>query len=166
MRGGEWYTVFDQEIGSRDVMMNRLEFSSEQDILEGILVYKIQRQHAESDESIQDESKCIQLLVAWHVEHTKGLHVRALLVEHDKEFNWDEDKLEQLHQKYWHSLDAWVHSDGGNWILDDESVLTLPVALTNGGYKFEIFISEEKKYINVMKPFWLDVERQVLIVFF
>jgi hypothetical protein len=99
IHGGKWHAVPDQEIGINIVMRNYLEFDSGRDILEGVLVYKIQRKHIKSDEFVQDESKNIQLLIVWHVEHTKRLNVRALLVEYDNEF--DKDKLRQLYQKYW-----------------------------------------------------------------
>jgi hypothetical protein len=62
--GGRWNVVLDQEIGVDTVMRNRLEFNSKHDILEGALVYKVQRkQHIESDEFIQDGLKDIELLV-------------------------------------------------------------------------------------------------------
>jgi hypothetical protein len=77
-------------------MRNYLEFDSGRDILEGVLVYRVQGKHVKSDEFVHDESKNIQLLIAWH-EHTKGIDVSALLVEYDNEL--DEDKLRQLYQK-------------------------------------------------------------------
>jgi hypothetical protein len=97
--GGTWHSAPDQEIDADAVMQNRLEFNSGQDILKEALIYKIQIQRAESDKSSYDAPKCIQLLVVWCVERTKELYISALLVEHDKELN--EDKLRQLHQKYW-----------------------------------------------------------------
>jgi hypothetical protein len=64
------------------------------------LVYRIQRKHVGF---AQDESKHIWLLVAWGGEHIKGLHVCALVVEHNKRL--DEDRLKRLHQKYWSLLE-------------------------------------------------------------
>jgi hypothetical protein len=109
IHGGRWHVAPDQEIDFNAVMQNCLEFDVGQDILEGTLVYRIQRKHTES---VQDGSKRTHLLVAWHVERTRGLHVRALLIEHDNEL--DEDKLRRLHQKYWHSLGAWVNPIASN----------------------------------------------------
>jgi hypothetical protein len=157
IHGGKWHVVPDQEIDVDAIMRSRLEFDSGQDILEGILVYKIQRQHAKSDEFVQDKSKNIQLLVAWHAEHTKGLHVRALLIEHDKEFNWDEDKLRELHQKCWCPLDAWANPTGSNWKLDDATMLTTTIKVMNGDYRWDISISEEGDGIE--RPLWIDAER-------
>jgi hypothetical protein len=96
--GGRWNVAHDQGINVNAVMRSRIEFDSKQDILEGILAYRIHKQHTESDKSVQDESKCICLLVVWR-EYTEGLHVHALLVGHDRKLEWNEDKLRWLHQE-------------------------------------------------------------------
>jgi hypothetical protein len=154
--GGKLDVVPDQEIDVNTVMRNRLEFDSEQDILEGILLYKIQRQPAESDVLIQDESKNTQLLVAWHGEYIKGLHVRAVLIEHDKEL--DQDKLMRLYQKYWYLFDEWASSIRSNWLLCDTTILATTIKAMNGGYRWDIFISKRIRG-NVIRPLWLDVGR-------
>jgi hypothetical protein len=157
--GGIWHVTPDHEIYVNSVMRNRIEFNPGQDILEGALVYNIQRmQHSESDISAHGEATYIQLLVAWHIERTKELHVRALLVEHDREFDWDEEKLKRLHQKYWHSLNARVDHIGSNWVLSDNTVLATAIKLMNEGYKWDIFISEGVED-NVERPLWIDTER-------
>jgi hypothetical protein len=141
------------------VTRNHIELDFGQDILEGALAYKIQRQYAKSNSYAQDESKSIQLLVAWHVEYTKGLDVRALLVEYDEKFNWDEDKLGKLYQKYWHPLDVWSKLIKCNWLLNDAKLLTITAIVMNGGYRCDIFISEERTYNRTMKPLWIDTEK-------
>jgi hypothetical protein len=157
IRGGRWHVVTVQEVDVDALMRNCIEFDSGQDTMEGALVYKIQRrQHAESNEIIQDESKSIQLLITWYVEHTKELHVRVMLVEYDKEL--DEDELRQLHQKCWKSLNAWVDPVRSNWLLDNGVVLTTIVEAMNGDYRWDIFIVEGIKN-NVKRPLWIDVER-------
>jgi hypothetical protein len=156
IHGGKWYTTPDQKVNVNAVMRNHLEFDSGQDILEGILTYKIQRQHAESEEFVQAESKSVQLLIAWNIEHTKGLHVYALLVEHDKELG--EDKLRRLHQKYWHLLDAWVNPIRVNWLLNDMTMLATTVKVMNGGCKWCIFISEGNED-STERPLWINAER-------
>jgi hypothetical protein len=157
IHSGRWHVAPDQKIGVDAVMQNRLEFDSGQNIMEGALVYKIQKQHVEPDEFVQEESKCIQLLVSWRVDHTKGPHIRVLVVEHDKEFNCDEDKLRQLYQKCWHSLDALINPMGDNWLVDDATILTT-VKTMSGGYRWDIFVSEGKED-NIKRPLWIDAER-------
>jgi hypothetical protein len=158
IHGGKWNVIPDQEIYANVVMRNSLEFDSGQNILEGALVYKIQRQHAESDKFIQAESKSVQLLIAWRVDHTKGPHLCALLIEHDKEFNCDEDKLRRLYQKCWHPLNVLVNPIGDNWLLDGVAALTTTAKATNGGYRLDIFISEGKGD-SIKRPLWIDAER-------
>jgi hypothetical protein len=157
--GGRWNVTPDQKIDVDSVMRNHLELDFERNRLEGTLIYKIQwRQCAESDEFIQDESKSIQLLVAWCVDYTKGLDIRASLVEHDKDFNWDEDKLRGLHQKYWHLLDAQINPIGCNWLLNDRVVLETAIKVMNGGCKWDVFIAEGIKN-KLERPLWIDTTR-------
>jgi hypothetical protein len=156
IRGGKWHVIPEQKIDMNAVVRNHFESDSGQDILEGALVYRIQRQHAESGGFVRDESKSIQFLVAWHIEHTQKLCVRALLVENDREL--DEDKLIKLHQKYWHLLDEWVNPIGSNWLLNDTTALATSVKVMNGDYRWDIFISGGTKD-NIKRPLWIDVER-------
>jgi hypothetical protein len=170
IHGGKWHVVPDQEIDVNAVMRNRIEFDSGQDILEGALVYRLQKmetsfseikrgtqkKRAKIDKPIQDESKHIQLLVAWHVEHTKELRVRALLVEHDGEL--DEDKLRILHQKYWHLFNAQIDPIKSNWQLNDTTVLTTTITAMNGGCRWNISIAEEKGS-NDKRPLWFDITK-------
>jgi hypothetical protein len=156
IHGGRWSVIPDQEIDVNAIMRNYIEFDSGQDIVKGALIYSIQRQYAESDIPIQNESKSVQLLVAWHVECTKEPHIRALLVEHDGEL--DEDKLRHLHQKYWQSIKAWVNPIGSDWLLDDATVLKTTVKMANEGYRWNVFITEEEKN-SIMRPLWIDAER-------
>jgi hypothetical protein len=157
--------VPDPEIDANTVMRNCIELDPEQNILEGALIYKIQRKlYAESDEFVQDEAKNIRLLVTWHSEYTKGLDIRALLIENDKEFNWDEDKLRRLHQKYWHLFDVLADFIGSSWLLDDATVLTSAVDVMNGGYKLDIVIYEKKGVTVIERPLWIDTERWVSMV--
>jgi hypothetical protein len=170
IHGGEWRAALDQEIGVNAIMRNCIEFDSGQDILEGVLMYRIQRQHIESDKFIQDESKSVQLLVAWHVEHTKELHVCTLLVEHDNEL--DESNLRELHQKYWHLLETWIKSIENEWTLNDTTMLKTTVEAMNEYYRWDVFTSEEHITNNSFwrwkgknkKPLWIDRARWVAIM--
>jgi hypothetical protein len=137
MHGGKWHVAPDQEVDIDVVMRNYIEFNSENGILEGALVYKIQRKHAES---VQYESKHIWLLVAWQVKHTKGSLVRALLAEYNKKL--DENRLKGLYQKHWPSLRAQANTIRSNWTLNDATVSAISIKVMNGDYRWDIFISE------------------------
>jgi hypothetical protein len=158
IHGGRLHAAPDQKIDVNAVMRNCIEFDSGQDILEGALVYKILRQHVESDKLIQDKSEHIQLLVSWYADHTKMLHVRAVLVEHDREL--DEGELRQLHQKCWQSLNVWVNPIRSNWLLDDDDVVLMTaVKVMNSGYRWDVFTSKGVKD-NVERPLWIDAESE------
>jgi hypothetical protein len=156
MYGGRWHVTPDQKIDANAVMRNRLKFYSGRSILEGALVYRIQKKYTESDKLVQGESKQVQLLVVWCGERTKELHVRALLIEHDKKL--DKDRLKKLYQKYWHLFKEQVNSIGNNWLLYDATVLTTTVKTMNEGHRWDIFISEGIKN-NVERPLWINVKR-------
>jgi hypothetical protein len=150
--------VLEQKIDAFCAGRNFFMFYPGQDILEGILVYKMQIKHAEPDEFIQDKSKSIQILIAWHVENKKKLDVRVLLVEHERKFNWDENKLRKLYQKYWHIFMVWLHPTGFNCMLNDTTILVTTVNIMNGGYRWDIFISE-RMGDNTIRPLWVNTER-------
>jgi hypothetical protein len=138
--GGRWRVTPNQEIYVDAVMRSCIELDTRQDILEGALVYEVQRKHTES---AQDESKSVWLLVAWKGEHIKELHMRGLLVEHNKRL--DEDRLKRLYEKRWPLLRERSDATGGSWSLDDTTKLTTTIRVMNRGYKWDIFISEERK---------------------
>jgi hypothetical protein len=157
IHGERWHIAPDQEIDVDTIMQSRLEFDARKDMLDGILAYRIQRQYTDSDELICDESKSTQLLVAWHVEHKKGLHVRALLVEHDREL--DQDKLRGLHQKCWDLLEKQVDPIGRNWLLNGATVLITTVCVRNVGYRWDIVIHDEVIENDIERPLWVNAER-------
>jgi hypothetical protein len=184
IHGGKWHVALDQEIGADAVMKNRIESDSEQGILEGILAYRVKYiippEFAQSVSYLiqspdlgldmseiillvlaklaQGELTCIQLLIAWRIEHTKEIHVRAFLVEHDREFNLDEDKLEILHQKYWHVLKARVNPIDSTLLSNYMTQLVKVVRVMNEGYRWDIFITRGSDN-DVWRPFWIDEER-------
>jgi hypothetical protein len=140
IHGGKLHATPDHGIDVNAVMRNGIEFDSGHNILEGVLAYKIQRKHTES---IQDESKQTWLLVALNGEHTKGLYVYTLLVEHNKRL--DEDRLRKQYQKHWSLLKARANTTKSNWVLDNATMLKMTIKTTNEGYRWDIFISEERK---------------------
>jgi hypothetical protein len=137
IHGGKWNAEPDQEVDASTVVQNNLEFDAGQNILEGALIYRVQGKYVESD---QDESKRTWLLVAWRGEHTKGLDVCALLVEYNKQL--DEDRLRRLYQKRWPSLKARANATRSNWTLDNTTTLETTIKVMNGGYRWDLFISE------------------------
>jgi hypothetical protein len=156
IHGGRWNVTPDQEINVNTVMRNYLEPDFRKDILKGALMYGIQRKHAKYDKFIQDKSKQVQLLVVWCGERTKELHVRALLIEHDKKL--DKDKLRKLYQKYWHLFKARANPTISNWLLYDAIVSITTIKTMNECHRWDIFISKGIRN-NVERPLWINVKR-------
>jgi hypothetical protein len=148
MRGGRWCAVPGRRIHIDAVMQNRLGFDIEQGLIEGALAYKLREKCAASD---QDELNNIWFIVAWHGEHTKGLHIHALLVKHDKKL--DEYKLRKLCQKRWPLLKAQANVIRGNWPLDDATVLETTIKVMHESHRWDIFISGRISY---------NVKREIL----
>jgi hypothetical protein len=152
-----WHKVPYPKADVIDVMRNRVEFGSGQNILEEALIYRLQKiQYAESDKFVHNESKKVQLLVAWRVEHTRELHARALLVEYVRKLN--EDRLRRLYQKCRDSLKVQINPIRNNWILDDTTVLTTRIRAMDGGYGWDILISKGAKN-NVERPLRINVKK-------
>jgi hypothetical protein len=160
------YPVERTDVGA--MMMISFQFGLDK-LPGGILMYGVQRKgNIESDhqfstdatsiEAVEDTSKITRLLVAWKIEHFGEPKVYIVLVEHDKDLEWDEDKLRWLHQKCWHPLNAWINPTRNNWLLDDGAVLETTSKVMNGGHRWDISISEGDND-NVMRPLWIDVER-------
>jgi hypothetical protein len=125
-----------------------------------VLIYRLQRkQQHESTGISKDTSNISQLLVICKFSESQESYAGMLLVEHDKKLDWDEDKLKQLHQKYWHLLNVLVDPIRSDWLLNDKkTVLATTIKAMNGGYRWDIFISEEERN-NAERPLWIDAER-------
>jgi hypothetical protein len=76
----------------------------------------------------------------------------------DKEFDWNADKMKQLHQNSWRSLDTLTEPVVADWLLNDTRVLKTTINVTNEGYTLNVFIT---KRIDdwFIEPLWIDVER-------
>jgi hypothetical protein len=64
----------------------------------GILMYELKniRQFNKNAMSSGDGAKCIQLVIIWKVDLYKEFCVYSRLIEHDKRYIWDRDKLMKL----------------------------------------------------------------------
>jgi hypothetical protein len=82
-----------------DIMRSSFAIRSE-DLLGGSLICKLQRKQSHDSAVIdQDTSSIAQPLVVWNISGCNKSHVDILLVEHTKEFSWNEDKLRKLYDK-------------------------------------------------------------------
>jgi hypothetical protein len=167
----------DQQISIGTIMRNYFEIETTQDRPEGTLLYKLQR-YSDSPHNMNtlitenNEAKCIQMLVVWKVKDPEPF-AHVILVEHTKEFIWNEDELKKLYNKNCGWFEAYDSTTSYTWLVDDN--LTLKTSLKVSGLKerfrthyivkmrenFElsIFISEEERDEHAMRPLCVDLER-------
>jgi hypothetical protein len=152
-----------------DVVLNfDLKFDFDQDTLEGILMYEIQRKrNRRSDHQssintayakvIEEASKMTRLLVAWKIDRSGGSKVRIILVECDDKLVLNEDKLAQLYKRV-NDIPSGYHAI--TWLMCDNTVLETTYEIEQKtGIELEITISEGDKDENTKSALWIDPER-------
>jgi hypothetical protein len=159
----------DQTIDISTKMKIYFEIYVTQDDFEGALLYKLQRYVEYDDqynidtsatETNRDGSKCVQMLVAWKMKDYK-LFLHVALVEHAKEFTWNESELKNLYDKNCDWLKEYNDTISDIWFIDDNMVLktTSNVRDLKGNFRLSISISEEERDEYAMRPLYVDLER-------
>jgi hypothetical protein len=112
-------------------------------------------------ETNEREVKCVQMLVAWKAKNAKPFAC-AVLLEHTKEFTWNEVKLEKLYNKNHDWLKEYEKYDAisDTWLVGNHIVLKtlLRVRGLKEDLGLDIFISKEEDNF-AMKPLCIDLER-------
>jgi hypothetical protein len=127
----------------------------------GILIYKIQiKQEHESTET-EDISNDVHLLVAWKFSEFKKLFADVLLVEHAKDFVWNEDKLKKPYYKNHGQLRKHNNTISDTWLVGNNIVLktTFSARDLKEDTELSISISEEEKGDYAVRPFYIHLER-------
>jgi hypothetical protein len=158
------------DIGTK--MKTCFSINTAQDKSEGILLFKLQREKREENRlsvylfnlfrlkgCSNDEAKCVQMLIAWKMKDTKILS-HVALVEHDKAFTWNENKLRSLYDENRGWLKEYNETIPDKWFMDD---ITLKTTLNKidlkGILELNLSISEEEKGNNAMKPLCVHLKR-------
>jgi hypothetical protein len=160
--------LFDQQIAIDTEIRTSFEIYATQDGFEGALLYKLQKHVVSDDQRNMDtlttktnenEAKCVQLLVAWKVKDSKSF-VYETLVEHVKEFTWDENELRKLYNKNHSRLKEYNSIMSDRWLIDNNMVLktSFEVRGLKGNFELSISISEKERY-DYMRPLCIDLER-------
>jgi hypothetical protein len=159
----------NQQIDISTAMKACFEINATQDDFEGALLLKLQKYVGSNDqcnmntlatETNKSEEKCVQMLVAWKVEDSKHfLHV--VLIEHAKEFNWNEDELRKLYNKNHNRLKQYNGIISDTWLMDDNRALktSFKVRNTKENFELNISISEEEKDDYAIRPLYVNLER-------
>jgi hypothetical protein len=142
------------------------EISTTQDDFEGALLYKLQKYSdnqynigALVTENNKYDATYVYMLAAWKVVDTKSF-ARIVLVEHTKEFTWDEDKLKRLYDKHCGWLKEYDHTISDTWLVNDSVTLktSFEIRVLKGNFELSISISEEKDDYAI-RPLFVDLER-------
>jgi hypothetical protein len=133
---------------------------------EGALLYKLQRRSGNqrdmntSTTETKNGTKYVHMLIIWKVKYSEPFAYVAL-VEHSKEFAWNETELRRLYNKNC----GWIEINGDiksyTWFMDDNIALKTPfeASVSEGNFALSISISEERESSHVMKPFCINPER-------
>jgi hypothetical protein len=157
--------LFDQQIDIDATMRIWFEINTTQDEFEGCLLYKLQRNLHDQysmDTSIteinRNEVTQVYMLVAWKMKDSKPF-VRVVLVEHTKEFVWNEDKLKKLYDRNCGWLKKYNDIISDTWFIDTDAILktTFKVKELEKNFELSISISEEERNDYAMKPLRVDL---------
>jgi hypothetical protein len=157
----------DQQMDISVAMRIRLEIYAAQDEFEGALLYKLQRNshnHYSIDKftikTNKNEAKYVYMLVAWKMKSSRFL-MHVTLVEHTKEFIWNEDGLKKLYDKNRGWLKEYDNTISDTWIVDDNMMLkiTCDERDLKRAAELRISISEEERDNYAMRPLYVNLER-------
>jgi hypothetical protein len=164
--GAVYFKLFDQQVDIGSKMRVSFEINATQEEFECALLYKLQiysdRQHGidtSITENNDNKAKCVQMFIAWKVKDFSTF-VHIALIEHAREFVWNEDKLRRLYNKN-HNWLKEHNVASTKWLVDDNMTLktSLKVRGLKGNFELSIAISGEEKDDYAVRPLCVDLER-------
>jgi hypothetical protein len=161
--------LYSQQIDIGTETKSIFEINATQDEFEGALLYKLQRYDKSDDQSDmatsttetnEKEAKCLQMLVTWKLKDSKPF-VYVVLVEHTKEFTWNEDGLRKLYYGNHDKFKKYDDTTSETWFMDDNMALKMitKVRGLKGNFELSISISEEERDDHAMRPLRIDLTR-------
>jgi hypothetical protein len=113
---------------------------------DGALIYRLQRKQLHDSTMIdKSASNVANLLVIWEISRSKKLYADVLLVEHDKEFVWNDEGLLDLRLENFERFRLYTDSATETWSLDDNMTLMTTFRIINEDFILDITISEVEK---------------------
>jgi hypothetical protein len=167
----------EQQIDIGTKMMTCFEINLTQDEFEGALLLKLQRYsnwydmllfklqgyfnwyNMDTSTTETNKEKCTYMLVAWGRHHSIP-SVDVTLIEHAKEFTWNEEKLKRLYDKNRDRFKKYEDTISSTWVMDDNIALKtiFGVNYLEENFELNITVSEEKDEYAI-SPFCIDLER-------
>jgi hypothetical protein len=161
--------LFDQQIDIDTEVRTSFKINTIENKFEYALLFKLKK-HVESGdqqnidasttETDENEATHVHMLVIWKVKDVKSF-AYVTLVEHDKEFTWNEDKLKKLYYENRDRLKDHTNAISNTWLVDGSMILKTRFKIKGSkrNPKLSIHISEEKKGDHAMKPSCINLER-------
>jgi hypothetical protein len=127
----------------------------------GVLIYRLQgKRPYKSTKVDEDTTIAVHFLVIWYISRYKILYADVLLVEHDKAFTWNKDKLVRLYNENRSLLKKYNGTMSDTWFMDNMVLkTTFSASDLKGNRELNISISEEKKSDDTMRPFYIHPKR-------
>jgi hypothetical protein len=138
------------EIGA--IMNDSFEITITQDELDVALLFKLQKcsnwhnTDTSTTETNKNKATHAYMLITWKVRDSKPF-VCVVLVENDKAFTWNEDKLKELYEKNSSWFNRYNDIVSNTWLV-----------VLRGNSELSVYISKGE-YAHAIKPSWIDVER-------
>jgi hypothetical protein len=138
-----------QQVDSKSAMRANFKTDVNRDTFGGVLLYRL---HGK-----EDTSTSTQVLVIWGYDSCR-LYSYLWLIEHESTLNWNEEKLERLHNVYNSRYN--IRFDIEGWLLNASTKLKTKYKMSfESGFRMNIIISEEKDLAEPIKPLWVDLNR-------
>jgi hypothetical protein len=140
------------------------EINAAYDEFEGALLFKLKRSSGWSNiatliEVDKKETTNVHILIAWKLKDSR-IFLRVVLVEHTKEFTWNEDKLKKLYDKNCGWLKEHDNTISDAWLVDDNMILktSFRARVLKGNFDLSISVSEEEDS-HAIRPLFVDLKR-------
>jgi hypothetical protein len=168
---GTYYTYPVRKTNAGTMMEIEFRSDPDQNKIDGILMYKMQRKRKTRsnhrsiiDKVIEEASKMMRLLVIWRIECSGEPKVNIMLIEYNNEFVLNEDRLAQFYEEV-NDIPSGYDLPICTWLVCNNTVLKVEYRLVRKAVlESNIIIYKGAEDKHTMKPIWIDSTRQVSLL--
>jgi hypothetical protein len=160
--GATCYLISGQRVNAGYTAQASFNINSSWKESTGILMYELKNTRKVNENTIsnRDEARCIQLVIIWKINDSKGFRVFSDMMEYGKRCVWDSNRLTRL--VIWYPTFNIQHfTIERTYLVHDNVVLMtrMNVAYEGECYKLEMIISEGSINNVTWRPCYIDVDR-------
>jgi hypothetical protein len=154
----------NQQIDINAKMNASFEIITTRDDFEGALLYRLKRYsnwyNMDTSTTGTNKATYVHMLVACKVKYSM-FYVYVALIEHAREFTWNENELRKLYYENCWRLKEYNGTLSDIWLVDDDVTLKMSFEVKNlkGNFELSISISEEERDDYAMRPLCVNLER-------